>query len=82
MKVSEEYTPINRDELRIIREYQSLMGYAQDNPMLDILTAYSLRAARRMDSRVNRGAHLINWMMICDEDDDFESFYGPNYFDL
>ena len=36
--------------------------------------------ARMGEPRINSGVHFYDWTMICDEDDDFDSFYGPDYF--
>jgi hypothetical protein len=38
-----------------------------------------VRIARRDEPRINSGLHLIDWFGICDEDDDFDSFYGADY---
>lgn len=34
---------------------------------------------REDEPRINCGVHLIDYMNICDEDDDMDSFYGPDY---
>ena len=39
-----------------------------------------IKLARKEEPRINSGVHLYDWTMICDEDDDFDSFYGPDYF--
>lgn len=36
--------------------------------------------ARKEEPRINRGTHLVDWMNICDDDDNFNSFYGSDYF--
>ena len=39
-----------------------------------------VKAFREQEPRINSGAHLLDYMNICDEDDTVESFYGSDYF--
>lgn len=36
---------------------------------------------REDEPRINSWVHLHDYTMICDDDDDMDSFYGKDYFD-
>ena len=38
-----------------------------------------VKKARKEEPRINHWAHFADWMNICDEDDDMDSFYGEDY---
>ncbi len=73
--------PFTADEIRIAREYAKAMRFKnQDDEMMDLLSRL-VRQAQRFEPRINCGLHVVDWLNICDEDDDFDSFYGSDYFD-
>lgn len=39
-----------------------------------------VKTCRKEEPRINCGAHLLDYMNICDEDDTVDSFYGSDYF--
>ena len=41
---------------------------------------HTVEVAREYEPRINSGIHYIDWINICDDDDDFDSFYGEDYF--
>lgn len=68
-------------DVEIAKEYLRLKGVNEDT----IETEYALlipfvQSARREEPRINCGGHLLDYTMICDEDDTFDSFYGKDYF--
>lgn len=50
------------------------------NPWRDFMLSI-VKIAREKEPRINSGAHLCDWVTICDDDDDFASYYGEDYFD-
>jgi len=50
----------------------------QDSVVLEALINM-VHIMREDEPRINCGAHLLDYMNICDEDDDMDSFYGPDY---
>ncbi len=80
--MADEYTS---DEKRIATEYLLAMApnrKAEEIPdfMFDF-TCSTVRLAMKEEPRISCGLHIVDWMLICDEEDDFDSFYGPNYFE-
>lgn len=67
-------------DLKVALGYVSLMEL-NDVP-LDYLWWYVrfVKLARQDEPRISCGAHYLDYIMICDEDDDMDSFYGPDYF--
>ena len=39
----------------------------------------SVKSARQDEPRINCGRHYADYLNICDDDDDMDSFYGENY---
>ena len=47
---------------------------------LEKLMLSMVRYCRRDEPRIDSGLHLIDYSNICDEDDNMDTFYGPDYF--
>ena len=65
----------------VLLDYWRIMGQepAKDPRMLS-LWMNLVGKIREDEPRINRGAHMADYLNICDDDDDMDSFYGPNYF--
>lgn len=71
-----------KDDQQILDEYllicqidkQKMPQYLIDFFLRDI------RRARELEPRINDGYHYYDLGNICDEDDNFDSFYGKDYF--
>lgn len=70
-----------RTDEELAKEYLLLYGIKPEvvDQHLWLILPFVQRA-REDEPRINCVAHLVDWTMICDEDDDFDSFYGPDYF--
>ena len=64
----------------VYKDYCELMGhdYPKDSKILKILLNW-VSLIRKDEPRINSGVHLIDYTMICDNDDDMDSFYGSDY---
>lgn len=73
-------TPRKTDQ-EILKEYLEEMErpYPTDKGVEEILLAF-VRRIREDEPRINSGIHLVDYTMICDEDDTMDTFYGPDYF--
>lgn len=73
---------MRKTDEQIAREYCDLMEIDLANTP-DWYFSWLVRIigqARKAEPRINSGVHIVDWIGICDEDDDFDSFYGPDYF--
>ncbi len=70
---------MRKTDEQILQEYFHLMKI---NDSLDIREFWlkMVAAARSEEPRINSGVHYCDWCNICDDDDDFDSFYGDDYF--
>lgn len=64
----------------VLREYMAEMEHPWPTQqwVVDVLLGM-VKRCREDEPRINSGVHLIDYTMICDEDDDMDSFYGPDY---
>lgn len=65
---------------QILEEYLKLMELPHvEEPWRGFFLRVIARA-RQDEPRINCGLHVMDWENICDDDDDFDSFYGTDYF--
>jgi hypothetical protein len=71
-----------KTDQEILREYLELYErpYPTDKGIEQALLSL-VEGCRKDEPRINCGAHLIDYTMICDEDDTMDTFYGPDYFE-
>lgn len=62
----------------VYRDYCNLIDMDYPNSDLAAIILKLVHSIRQDEPRINSGVHLFDYMMICDEDDDMDSFYGPN----
>lgn len=69
-------------DMDVAEQFLRLKGGISEEEILSggELLAPMVASARRIESRINSGAHMWDFTMICDEEDTFESFYGEDYF--
>lgn len=76
---------MRKTDIEICRDYHKLMNYSvgfDDHPQwLQQLLENQVKRAREFEPRINCAEHYADYLNICDEDDDFDSFYGENYFE-
>lgn len=61
-------------------EYLELMERPPiTDPKLREIMLMFVRRIREDEPRINSGVHLHDYSMICDDDDNMDSFYGPDY---
>ncbi len=51
-----------------------------EDPAIKEALVRMVKRCRQEEPRINCGAHLVDYINICDDDDNMDSFYGPNYF--
>jgi hypothetical protein len=73
--MSENMTRKSDEE--VLREYYAEMEQPICMPF-QVLVRW-VKKIREHEPRINSGVHLIDYCGICDEDDDMDSFYGPDY---
>jgi hypothetical protein len=49
------------------------------DPVLVDVLCEMIAKCRKDEPRINCGGHLLDYINICDEDDDMDSFYGSDY---
>ncbi len=71
-----------KSDEEVLREYMAMQGLRwPDSPELVACMTDLIRACRASEPRINCGVHLMDYCLICDDDDTMDSFYGPHYFD-
>lgn len=74
---------MRKTDEEILQEYFELMCADQVGNIPEEVYKHWLNivsAARSEEPRINSGSHYIDWINICDDDDDFDTFYGDDYF--
>ena len=74
---------MRKTDEQVLDEYFQEMEIDKSKIPAEILQIWIgfVSKARRDEPRINSGCHYIDWCNICDDDDDFDSFYGPDYFE-
>lgn len=70
------------DEKRIADEFAQAHGRKPEEvpDWLRDTMCFLVRKAREDEPRINCGLHMADYSLM-EEHDDFDSFYGPDYFD-
>jgi hypothetical protein len=66
----------------LLVDYCRVMEYQlpkKENSLWNDIMLTMIGRCRQDEPRINCGTHLIDYMNICDEDDDMDSFYGEDY---
>jgi hypothetical protein len=73
---------MRKTDEEILVEYLQLKGIGKSGTEEPFKGFYlrCIARAREDEPRINSGIHLLDWEYISDEDDDFDSFYGKDYF--
>lgn len=71
---------VKSDE-EILKEYYEIMEkpLPTEKWQVELLIQF-VNMIRKDEPRINSGYHLLDYTMICDENDDMDSFYGKDYF--
>ncbi len=65
---------------QILKEYLKETETPVPNDEILKFMELMVHKIREAEPRINSGIHLVDYMSICDDDDDMDSFYGPDYF--
>ena len=71
---------MRKTDEQIYDEYVGLMELKNVPDFIRLWGIKCIALARQEEPRINAGTHFIDWINICDDDDDFDSFYGKDYF--
>lgn len=71
-----------KSDEEILREWLDIEG--SPYPTGDVKESMLRMVAqiRKHEPRINSGLHLMDFLNICDDDDDMDSFYGEDYFNV
>ncbi len=70
-----------KTDKEIFDEWCKHMGYDNKSwpAYLHKFYLMCIKKAREWEPRINHGLHFADYLNICDDDDDFDSFYGKDY---